>query len=111
MKVAHGRKNVELERWLGVLKFSYAVILIKSEKSSALARWFKAAEINVDIKIEDKNDGCSAIEISRRANPKGEVDILFNWDIPEDFDSYLHRLSSVRRFGSEGLCITFVSDG
>lgn len=38
------------------------------------------------------------------------VNIVFNYDMPEDSDSYLHRVARAGRFGTKGLAITFVSD-
>merc|ERR1712203_1056695 len=35
---------------------------------------------------------------------------LFNYDMPEDTDTYLHRVARAGRFGTKGLAITFVSD-
>lgn len=37
------------------------------------------------------------------------VNIVFNYDIPESADSYLHRVGRSGRFGTKGLAITFVS--
>jgi superfamily II DNA/RNA helicase len=38
------------------------------------------------------------------------VNIVFNYDMPEDSDTYLHRVGRAGRFGTKGLAITFVSD-
>merc|ERR1712193_373945 len=39
------------------------------------------------------------------------LDVLdFNHDMPEDTDTYLHRVARAGRFGTKGLAITFVSD-
>ncbi|EPQ06236.1 ATP-dependent RNA helicase DDX39A [Myotis brandtii] len=37
------------------------------------------------------------------------VNIVFNYDMPGDSDTYLHRVARASRFGTEGLAITFVS--
>ena len=37
------------------------------------------------------------------------VNIVFNYDMPEDTDTYLHRVARAGRFGTKGLAITFVS--
>lgn len=37
------------------------------------------------------------------------VNIVINYDMPEDSDTYLHRVSRAGRFGTKGLAITFVS--
>lgn len=38
------------------------------------------------------------------------VNIVFNYDMPEDSDTYLHRVARAGRFGTKGLAITFASD-
>jgi len=37
------------------------------------------------------------------------VNIVFNYDMPKDADTYLHRVGRSGRFGTKGLAITFVS--
>merc|ERR1719336_2614946 len=37
------------------------------------------------------------------------VNIVINYDMPEDSDSYLHRVGRAGRFGTKGLALTFVS--
>ena len=37
------------------------------------------------------------------------VNIVFNYDMPESADQYLHRVGRSGRFGTKGLGITFVS--
>jgi ATP-dependent RNA helicase UAP56/SUB2 len=38
------------------------------------------------------------------------VNIVFNYDMPEDSDTYLHRVARAGRFGTKGLAVTFVSE-
>merc|ERR1712014_250212 len=38
------------------------------------------------------------------------VNIVVNYDMPEDSDSYLHRVGRAGRFGTKGLAITFSSN-
>lgn len=38
------------------------------------------------------------------------VNIVFNYDMPESSDTYLHRVARAGRFGTKGLAITFISD-
>jgi len=35
---------------------------------------------------------------------------VFNYDMPGDSDSYLHRVGRAGRFGTKGLAVTFVSN-
>lgn len=37
------------------------------------------------------------------------VNIVFNYDMPENSDTYLHRVARAGRFGTKGLAITFSS--
>jgi superfamily II DNA/RNA helicase len=37
------------------------------------------------------------------------VNIAINYDMPEDSNSYLHRVARAGRFGTKGLAISFVS--
>ena len=37
------------------------------------------------------------------------VNIVINYDMPEDSDTYLHRVGRAGRFGTKGLALTFVS--
>lgn len=38
------------------------------------------------------------------------VNIVINYDMPPDSDTYLHRVARAGRFGTKGLAITFISD-
>ena len=38
------------------------------------------------------------------------VNIVFNYDMPENSDTYLHRVARAGRFGTKGLAITMVAD-
>jgi ATP-dependent RNA helicase UAP56/SUB2 len=38
------------------------------------------------------------------------VNIVINYDMPEDDDTYLHRVGRAGRFGTKGLAITFVTE-
>ena len=38
------------------------------------------------------------------------VNIVFNYDMPEDTDTYLHRVARAGRFCTKGLAITFVGN-
>jgi len=39
-----------------------------------------------------------------------KVNIVFNFDMPDNSDSYLHRVGRAGRFGTKGLAISFVSN-
>lgn len=37
------------------------------------------------------------------------VNIVINYDFPDEFDQYLHRVGRAGRFGTKGLAISFIS--
>ena len=40
-----------------------------------------------------------------------KINVVFNFDMPPESDSYLHRVGRAGRFGTKGLAISFVSSG
>jgi superfamily II DNA/RNA helicase len=38
-----------------------------------------------------------------------KINVVFNFDMPHDSESYIHRVGRAGRFGTRGLTITFVS--
>jgi ATP-dependent RNA helicase UAP56/SUB2 len=40
-----------------------------------------------------------------------KINVVFNFDMPQDPDSYLHRVGRAGRFGTKGLAISFVTSG
>ena len=38
-----------------------------------------------------------------------KINVVFNFDMPQDPDSYLHRVGRAGRFGTKGLAISFIS--
>jgi ATP-dependent RNA helicase UAP56/SUB2 len=38
-----------------------------------------------------------------------KINVVFNFDMPQDSDTYIHRVGRAGRFGTKGLTITFVS--
>ena len=51
-----------------------------------------------------------ATEIFARGMDIERVNIVFNYDMPENSDTYLHRVARAGRFGTKGLAVTFVAD-
>ena len=50
-----------------------------------------------------------ATDIFGRGIDIERVNIVVNYDMPDNADSYLHRVGRAGRFGTKGLGITFVS--
>lgn len=49
-----------------------------------------------------------ATDIFGRGIDIEKINVVFNFDMPQDSDSYLHRVCRAGRFGTKGLAITFV---
>ena len=50
-----------------------------------------------------------ATDIFGRGIDIEKVNIVFNYDMPDGVDAYLHRVGRAGRFGTKGLAISFVS--
>jgi ATP-dependent RNA helicase UAP56/SUB2 len=50
-----------------------------------------------------------ATDIFGRGIDIEKINVVFNYDMPEDADSYLHRVGRAGRFGTKGLAISFIS--
>eukprot|EP01026_Neomeris_dumetosa_P017882 TRINITY_DN169600_c0_g1_i1.p1 TRINITY_DN169600_c0_g1~~TRINITY_DN169600_c0_g1_i1.p1 ORF type:complete len:133 (+),score=6.82 TRINITY_DN169600_c0_g1_i1:80-478(+) len=55
---------------------------------------------------------CYAMDLIRlcaRGVDVSKIIVVINFDMPQDADSYLHRVGRAGRFGTKGLAISFVS--
>lgn len=50
-----------------------------------------------------------ATDIFGRGIDIEKINVVFNYNMPQESDSYLHRVGRAGRFGTKGLAITFVS--
>jgi len=50
-----------------------------------------------------------ATDIFGRGIDIEKINVVFNFDMPKDSNSYLHRVGRAGRFGTKGLAISFVS--
>ena len=50
-----------------------------------------------------------ATDIFGRGIDIEKINVVFNYDMPQESDSYLHRVGRAGRFGTKGLAITFCS--
>merc|ERR1712086_982287 len=104
VKLAESEKNRKLFDLLDALEFNQVVIFVKSvQRCIALATLLKEQNF-------------PAVDIHRATNLFGRgmdierVNIVFNYDMPEDSDTYLHRVARAGRFGTKGLAISFIAD-
>ncbi|XP_027200316.1 ATP-dependent RNA helicase 25E [Dermatophagoides pteronyssinus] len=127
VKLKDSEKNRKLFQILDDLEFNQVVIFVKSvQRCVALATLlveqnFPAIAIHRAMTQEERlsryqqfKDFQKRILVATNLFGRGmdieRVNIVFNYDMPEDSDTYLHRVARAGRFGTKGLAITFVSD-
>ncbi|CAB1344705.1 unnamed protein product, partial [Coregonus sp. 'balchen'] len=102
-KLKDSEKNRKLFDLLDVLEFNQVVIFVKSvQRCVALSQLLQFKDFQRRILVATNLFG-RGMDIER-------VNIVFNYDMPEDSDTYLHRVARAGRFGTKGLAVTFVSD-
>lgn len=127
VKLKENEKNKKLFELLDVLEFNQVVIFVKSvQRCIALAQLltdqnFPAIGIHRTMSQDERlsryqqfKDFQKRILVATNLFGRGmdieRVNIVFNYDMPEDSDTYLHRVARAGRFGTKGLAITMVSD-
>ncbi|XP_066984456.1 spliceosome RNA helicase DDX39B [Macrobrachium rosenbergii] len=127
VKIKENEKNRKLFELLDALEFNQVVIFVKSvQRCMALAQLlveqnFPAVAIHRAMGQEERlsryqqfKDFQKRILVATNLFGRGmdieRVNIVFNYDMPEDSDTYLHRVARAGRFGTKGLAITFVSE-
>jgi superfamily II DNA/RNA helicase len=127
VKLKDAEKNRKLFELLDVLEFNQVVIFVKSvQRCVALAQLlieqnFPAIAIHRGMTQEERlsryqqfKDFQKRILVATNLFGRGmdieRVNIVFNYDMPEDTDTYLHRVARAGRFGTKGLAVTFVAD-
>ena len=127
VKLTESEKNKKLLDLLDALEFNQVVIFVKSvQRCMALAQLlveqnFPAIAIHRTMPQEERLSRYQqfknfqkrilvATNLFGRGMDIERVNIVFNYDMPEDSDTYLHRVARAGRFGTKGLAITFVSD-
>ncbi|XP_078382437.1 spliceosome RNA helicase Ddx39b [Oculina patagonica] len=127
VKLKDQEKNRKLFDLLDVLEFNQVIIFVKSvQRCVALSQLlveqnFPAISIHRGMEQEERlsrykqfKDFSKRMLVATNLFGRGmdieRVNIVFNYDMPEDSDTYLHRVARAGRFGTKGLAITFVSD-
>ncbi|CAG9539892.1 unnamed protein product [Cercopithifilaria johnstoni] len=127
VKLKEAEKNKKLLELLDQLEFNQVVIFVRSvQRCGALhtllsEQNFPSIAIHRGMPQEERlsryqqfKDFQKRILVATNLFGRGmdieRVNIVFNYDMPEDSDTYLHRVARAGRFGTKGLAITFVSD-
>jgi superfamily II DNA/RNA helicase len=126
VKLKDNEKNRRLFSLLDVLDFNQVVIFVKSvPRCVALndlltEQNFPSIAIHRGMTQDERlahykqfKDFEKRILVATNLFGRGmdieRVNIVFNYDMPEDTNTYLHRVARAGRFGTKGLAITFVS--
>merc|ERR1712107_867473 len=126
-KLTEKEKNRTLNDLLDALEFNQVVIFVKSvQRAVALDKLlvecnFPSIAIHSGLSQEDRiarykqfKEFQKRIMVSTDLFGRGidieRVNIVINYDMPEDGDTYLHRVGRAGRFGTKGLAITFVGN-
>jgi len=124
VKLSEKEKNRKLNDLLDALEFNQVVIFVKSvQRAIALDKLlvecnFPSIAIHSGLNQEDRiarykqfKEFQKRIMVSTDLFGRGidieRVNIVINYDMPDDSDSYLHRVGRAGRFGTKGLAITF----
>ncbi|XP_054770280.1 spliceosome RNA helicase Ddx39b isoform X1 [Lytechinus pictus] len=127
VKLKDNEKNRKLFDLLDVLEFNQVVIFVKSVQrcialcSLLVEQNFPAIGIHRSMQQDERLARYQAFKTFQKrilvaTNLFGRgmdierVNIVFNYDMPENSDTYLHRVARAGRFGTKGLAVTFVSD-
>jgi len=96
------QRAIELNKILVECNFPSIAIHSALETEERIARYraFKNFEKRIMV----------ATDLFARGVDIERVNIVINYDIPDDANTYLHRVGRAGRFGTKGLAITFVSD-
>jgi len=126
IKLDEQEKNKKLNDLLDVLEFNQVVIFVsKGKRATELSKLledcnFPSICIHSGLKQEERmarfksfKDYDKRILVSTDLFGRGidieRVNIVINYDFPDDSDQYLHRVGRAGRFGTKGLAMSFIS--
>ncbi|RIX34404.1 ATP-dependent RNA helicase [Corynebacterium falsenii] len=124
--VNHRNKLDALTRILEVTEFEAMIMFVRTKNETEelaerlRARGFNAAAINGDIPqnlrertVDQLKDGrldiLVATDVAARGLDVDRITHVFNYDIPHDTESYVHRIGRTGRAGRSGRAILFVT--
>lgn len=119
-------KNGKLLSWLDALEFNQVVIFVRTKNRAEKLKdileknGFPCLTMHSDMSQDERLKQYQSfknfekrIMISTDLLGRGidiqRVNIVFNYDMPDEPDSYLHRVGRAGRFGTKGLAISFIS--
>merc|ERR1712170_151289 len=126
VKLEEKAKNRKLNDLLDALEFNQVVIFVKSvQRAIALDKLlvecsFPSISIHSGLGQEERIKRYKSFkefqkrimvctDLFGRGIDIERANIVINYDMPEDSDSYLHRVGRAGRFGTKGLALSFVT--
>ena len=120
------KKEEVLSRLLDIYSPRLSVVFCNTKKqvdllvNALLGRGYFAAGLHGDMKQEQrdrvmqgfrtgKTEILVATDVAARGIDVDEVEAVFNYDLPQDDEYYVHRIGSTGRAGREGRAFSFVS--
>jgi len=126
IRLTEAEKNRKLNDLLDALEFNQVVIFVsKQQRATELNRLledcnFPSVVIHGQLKTEDRLERFKAFkeykyrilvvtDLFGRGIDIERVNIVINYDFPDESNQYLHRVGRAGRFGTKGLAISFIS--
>lgn len=126
LKIEEEHKIKKLIDLLDSLQFNQVIVFVKSiERAQMLDQIlrkdnFPSIAIHRNLEQEErikrytdfkafKHRIMVSTDIFGRGIDIEKINVVFNFDMPQDPDSYLHRVGRAGRFGTKGLAISFVT--
>jgi len=126
VKLTEKEKNKKLMKILDSLEFNQVVIFVKStQRATELNKLLESSSfpsicIHSNLNQEERIKKYQsfkdfekrvlvATDIFGRGIDIQRVNIVVNYDMPDEPDQYLHRVGRAGRFGTKGLAISFIS--
>jgi len=126
IKLSEKEKNRKLTQLLDALEFNQVVIFVRTTSRARelnkllIDCYFPSICVHSQMQQDERiqryqsfKDFEKRILVSTDIFGRGidieRVNIVINYDMPDDADCYLHRVGRAGRFGTKGLAISFVS--
>ncbi|KAF2753359.1 putative ATP dependent RNA helicase [Pseudovirgaria hyperparasitica] len=126
VKLSESEKNRKLNELLDTLEFNQVIIFVKSTiRATELDKLlrecnFPSIAVHSGVPQEERIKRykefkefnkriCVSTDVFGRGIDIERINLAINYDLPDNADSYLHRVGRAGRFGTKGLSISFVS--
>lgn len=126
LEVKHANRVDAIARLIDANKYSLCMVFCNTKKkvdeicSELRQRKYPADSLHGDMKQEQRDRVMSrfkkgitgilvATDVAARGIDVDDVDAVFNLELPEDFEYYVHRIGRTGRANKEGTSYTFVS--